>query len=66
MPNPKPKQTQPFIDARFQPKAGEAMGKVIGTRYPLIVQEALERIENPQDYIRAAVLRQLQEDGLIE
>jgi hypothetical protein len=63
MANKQPVQT-PEFKAQQVPKHGDrALGKVIGTRYPVDVDEALRLIPNHQDYIRQAVEEKLRADG---
>ena len=62
MPNPKPKleNLKPFA------RSGDReLGKIIGTRYPVDVQTALEAVGNHQQFIREAVEEKLKRDGLL-
>lgn len=66
MANKNPVQTAEF-KAQQVPKHGDRAlsKKVIGTRYPVDVDEALRLIADHQDYIRQAVEEKLKADGKI-
>ena len=49
----------------FQRASDRELGRVVGTRYPLDVADALGKVSNHQDYIRAAVEAKLKVDGLL-
>lgn len=74
MPNPNPVQTKDFKQKQFKPKGSEALGKVIGVRYPLAIDSLLQAMNDKKtDFIRQAVIEKLQrerklptEDGLRE
>lgn len=64
MPNPNPKleNLKPF-----QRKSERALGKIIGTRYPLEVQAILESLDCArQEFIRSAVEEKLKREGLLK
>lgn len=66
MANPNPVQTDAF-KAQQVPKHGEVAlsRKVIGTRYPVEVEQILAQIPDHQSYIRRAVIEALLQDGLL-
>ncbi|PSB30159.1 hypothetical protein [Stenomitos frigidus] len=59
-PNPKTENLK-----SFQRASDRELGRVVGTRYPLDVAEALGKVGNHQDYIRAAVEEKLKADKLL-
>lgn len=63
MPNPRPKleNLKPF-----KRKGDRELGKIIGTRYPVEVEQALSKLENHQTFIRDAVEKTLIEQGLLQ
>ncbi len=63
MPNPKPKieNLKPFVRT-----SDRELGKIIGTRYPLDVQQALEQLKDKQAFIRTAVEKALKDQGLLD
>lgn len=66
MANLNPVQTPEFL-AQQVPKNGEyaLSRKVIGTRYPVKVEQALGQMADHQSYIRQVVERALKADGLL-
>lgn len=64
MANDSPK-TEHLTSTQFQPVGEVSMGKVIGTRYPVDVDSALNQMDSKkkQDYIREAVELRLRQDG---
>jgi hypothetical protein len=63
MSNPKPVQTEDFKLKQFKPKNGEALGKVIGVRYPVAIDLLLQGMTDKADFIRQAVIEKLQREG---
>lgn len=49
----------------FEPMGERAMGKVIGTRYPVEVEAVLNAMEDKQGFIRSAVENELRDRGLL-
>jgi hypothetical protein len=62
MPNPNPKIENL---TSFKRVGDRDLGKVIGTRYPLDVQDALLELKDYQGFIRQAVEAALREQGLM-
>jgi hypothetical protein len=62
MSNPKPKleNLKPF-----QRASDRELGRVVGTRYPLDVAEALGKVGDHQRFIRAAVEKELRAQGFL-
>jgi hypothetical protein len=62
MSNPKPKleNLKPF-----QRASDRELGRVVGTRYPLDVAEALGKVGDHQHFIRAAVEKELRAQGFL-
>ena len=56
-------QTKQLEATQFKPVGNRPMGKIIGTRYPVEIQQALEQLENHQAFIREAVEDKLREEG---
>lgn len=66
MANRDPIQTEAFKQKQFKPKNGEALGKVIGVRYPLAIDSLLQAMKNQKtDFIRQAVIEKLQREGIL-
>ena len=57
-PNPNLSNLKPFVRS-----SDRQLGKIIGTRYPVEIQQALEQLENHQAFIREAVENKLREEG---
>ena len=62
VPNPNPKIENL---TSFKRVGDRDLGKVIGTRYPLDVQDALLQLKDAQGFIRSAVEAALREQGLM-
>jgi hypothetical protein len=58
--NPQIKQLEA---TRFKPVGDRQLGKIIGTRYPVEIQQVLEQLGNHQQFIREAVEDKLREEG---
>ena len=65
MANPKPVQTEAFINQQRPKVADKALGKVIGVRFPIEVDQVLLELPDKTGYIRSAVIEKLKADGLI-
>lgn len=66
MANPNPRQSEDFIETRFKPRADQAFGRVVGVRFPVEIDEALQEMGNGKaDFIRNAVREKLAADGLL-
>ena len=63
MPNPNPNIKNL---TSFKRVGDRDLGKVIGTRYPLDVQDALLQLKDAQGLIRSAVEAALREQGLMD
>lgn len=64
MPNPKPTQTQDFVEKQFKPKGDESLGKVIGVRFPVAIDSQLQQMADKTDFIRQAVIEKLEREKL--